>query len=176
MPLWLSLFISDGRAHGEAAEETFVITIVALVPLVLLGVIDQLHGAELGMVAALWTAISAGQLYLYSFALLGHIFWLCWKDHENMKRFPPRKYFALISFAIATLIIAVYTADPTLSKALTRPLIIASIISFIVYTVLYYILSVFDKLEPPSIERTVEREADEMASRLPREVPGAQTP
>jgi hypothetical protein len=174
MPIWLTLFVSDRRAHSEALEETFTITIVALIPLFLLAVIDQLHSEHLGMSAVLWDAISAGQLYLYSFALLGHINWLCWKDHDNLKRFPPRKYFALIAFGISVVIIAVYTADPTLSKPLSMPLINASIVSFVVYTALYYILSVFDKLQPPSIEERVETEANSMAQRYESEKAGAQ--
>lgn len=168
-PFWIKQFFSDARAHKDAFEEVFVVTIVSLVPLLLLAVVDQLRVEHSNAYAVLWGAISSGQLYLYSFALLGMLCWLCWKDHENLERFPLRKYLALIAFVCSALIVSVYSFDPALSKTLSPPLVRASVVVYVIYTVLYYILLVYENLRPPSVETQLDTEADEMASKYQKQ-------
>jgi hypothetical protein len=163
--IWIRQFISDSKAHREAFEEVFVVSLVSLLPLFLLAVVDQLRVDQSDIYAVFRTAISSGQLYLYSFAMLGMIFWLCWKDYEYLGRFPPRKYLALIAFVFSVLIVAVYSFDPTLSKSLSPALINASIFVYVTYTALYYILLVYDNLRPPSVEGQLTAESDEMAAK-----------
>jgi hypothetical protein len=164
-PFWLRQFVSDARAHKEAFEEVLIVSLVSLIPLFLLAVIDQLHAERKEIFIVFLAAISAGQLYLYSFSMLGVIFWLCWKDYEHLVRFPPRKYLALIAFLFSVLIIAVYSFDPTLSKQLSPALIKTSILVYAAYTALYYILLVYDNLRPPSIPGGINDEADRMAEK-----------
>ena len=109
MRFWIRQFFSDAKAHKDAFEEIFIVSVVSLIPLFLLAVVDQLRAEHPNMWAVFMAAISSGQLYLYSFAMLGMIFWLCWKDHDQLQRFPPRKYLALIAFVFSVLIIAVYS-------------------------------------------------------------------
>jgi amino acid transporter len=165
MPLWITLFISDGKAHKDALEEIIIVTIVSLIPLFLLAVVDQLRGhSDLDFIL-FWEAISSGQLYLYSFAMLGMIFWLCLKDHEQLERFPPRKYLGILAFVFSVIIVAVYTVDPSLSKHLSTPLVKASLFVYVAYTLLYYILRVYDNLRPPSVEIILRSEADDLQAR-----------
>jgi len=165
MPFWITLFFSDGKAHKEALEEIIIVTVVSLVPLFLLAVVDQLRGhSDLDFIL-FWQAISSGQLYLYSFAMLGMIFWLCLKDHEQLERFPPRKYLAILAFILSVIVIAVYTVDPSLSRQLSSPLIKASLFVYVVYTLLYYVLRVYDNLRPPSVETSLQSEADDLQAR-----------
>ena len=171
-PFWIQQFLSDPKAHREAFEEILIVSIVSLMPLFLLSVVDQLRKQGSANTNLFWDAISAGQLYLYSFAMLGMIFWLCWKDHENLARFPPRKYLALLAIVPSVIIVAVYTVDPSLSTPLTPPLIKTSIVVYGTYTVLYYILRVYDNLRPPSVSGQLADEANELANRYKRESGG----
>jgi amino acid transporter len=169
MPFWITVFFSDIKAHVEAVEEILVVSIVSLIPLFLLAVVDQLRGhSDLDFIL-FWDAISSGQLYLYSFAMLGMIFWLCWKDHEHLVRFPPRKYLALVAFVLSVIVIAVYTVDPSLSKQLSSPLVKASVVVYLVYTALYYILRVYDNLRPPSVGGSLASAADALQARYEKQ-------
>jgi amino acid transporter len=172
MRFWFKQFFSDPKAHKEAFEEILIVSLVSLIPLILLAVVDQLRAERHDMWIVFETAVSSGQLYLYSFAMLGMIFWLCWKDHEQWGRFPPGRYLALVAFLLSALIIAVYSSDPALSKVLSPPLIRASIVIYVVYTCLYYILRVYDNLRPPPIERQLKSESDALAARYKEQTAG----
>jgi amino acid transporter len=172
MLFWFKQFFSDARAHREAFEELFFVTIVSLIPLFILAVVDQLRVEHPDMWTVFQAAISSGQLYLYGFAMLGMIFWLCWKEHDQLGRFPPGKYLALVAFLLSVLIVTVYSSDPALSKRLSPPLITASIIVYIVYTCLYYILRVYDNLRPPSVGQQLASESDALRARYEEQTSG----
>jgi hypothetical protein len=172
MPFWIKQFFSESRAHREAFEEVLIVTVVSLIPLFLLAVADQLRAQHPDMWVVFQAAISSGQLYLYSFAMLGMICWLCWKDYDQLKRFPQRKYLALAAFVFAMLIISVISSDPALSKKLSPALITASVVVYIVYTCLYYILLVYDNLRPPSVEQQLASESDALEARYQQQTSG----
>jgi hypothetical protein len=70
MLFWIKHFFSGPEHHKDAAQEVGLVCGVALAPLLLLPLIEHLR-SNLGVPATvLWQAISSGQLYLYSFALL----------------------------------------------------------------------------------------------------------
>ncbi len=99
MWFWLTLFFSNREYHRRAFEEVFVVAVVSIVPLLLLPFIASLKsGAEapFDLLTTIWPAISSGQLYLYSFSMLGMIIWLSVEDVSN-KPFPPRKYFIVVA-------------------------------------------------------------------------------
>jgi len=160
MKFWIRQFLSDRNAHRLAAEEVFFVCVISLTPLVVLAVIDQMHAAGLEVSELFWEAIGAGQLYLYSFALLGTLFWLCQKEHENLERFSPRKYLMFFVFVPSILIFVIYALDPTMSKPLRPAFVTASFVVYLLYVVLYYILLVFDHIEPPPVEQGLQEEAN----------------
>jgi hypothetical protein len=173
MFFWIRKVFSDARAHGDAFGEVFTVTLVSLIPLFLLPIGDQLRNGSGNILAGTFLdAISAGQLYLYSFAMLGMILWLCWKEHEYLNQFAPRLYFGLLAFIPSVLIVTVYSFDPTLSKKLSPPLIIFSLVVYALYVCLYYILRVYDNLRPPSVDQQLLSEADAMAARYQEQTPG----
>jgi hypothetical protein len=159
MSFWIKLFFSHWRVHLRAFEEVFIVFSVSIVPLWLLAVVDQLKSENPDIRNIFKDAISSGQLYLYSFSLLGIICWLIWKDHENLDRFPPRKYLALLAFVASVVIVAVYSKDPTMSRKLSPVLIEASVAIYALYNVLYYVLLVFDNLPPPTVSQQLATEA-----------------
>jgi uncharacterized membrane protein len=159
MRFWFRRFFSDWNAHLQAAEEVFFVCVIALIPLIALAVIDQLRTTGIEVSHLFQEAIAAGQLYLYSFALLGTLFWLCQKEHENLARFPPRKYLMFFVFVPSVLILVIYAIDPTMSKPLRPTFVTASFVVYSLYVALYYVLLVFDHLEPPPIEEGLQQEA-----------------
>src|SRR5437879_6526678 len=128
MKFWFRQFLSDGRAHRRAAEEVFFVCLISLLPLLALGIIDQLRLTNVQVSDLLWDAIGAGQLYLYSFSLLGTLYWICQKEHENFDRFEPRRYLTLLIVIPSFLIIIIYALDPTMSRPLRPAFVYASFV------------------------------------------------
>jgi len=127
MWFWLTRFFSSRAHHVHAFEEVFVVSVVSIVPLGLLPFIASKKSdaeAPFNLQNAIWTAISSGQLFLYSFAMLGMIIWLSVEDVSS-KPFPPRKYFILVAILAAFLCLLVYESDPGLSKPL-NPVVVKS--------------------------------------------------
>lgn len=168
MKFWLTRFFSDAKAHRHAAEEVFFVCAISLLPLILLAVIDQLRQNSASVTGLFWSAIGAGQLYLYSFSLFGTLFWLCQKEHENFQRFEPRRYLMFLIWVPSVLIILVYALDPTLSVPLKPNFVRASFWVYGLYVVLYYVLLVFDNLEPPDVESYLQESANELIGRYER--------
>jgi amino acid transporter len=159
MRFWLRLFFSNGAFHRRAFEEVFIITAVSVVPLLLLPFIAGAKSAaevSFDFSTTIWSAVSSGQLYLYSLSVFGNIIWLCVEDWKQ--EFPPRKYFVLSSMLAAFLCVLIYSVDPTLSKPLNPVLVKISIWIYGIYLLMYYTLLVFKMLRAPSINDTVENE------------------
>jgi len=159
MLFWLRHFFSDAEPHKDSAQEVSLVCGIALVPLLLLPLIEHLRSSLDVPVAVLWQAISSGQLYLYSFAMLGTLHWLSQKDSVDHPAFPPRKYLSLFVWLPAIIMFIVYSFDPSLSKPLSHTLIWISIVFYVLYVVLYYILLVFEKLPPPDADKSLSRGA-----------------
>jgi hypothetical protein len=159
MLFWIKHFFSGPEHHKDAAQEVGLVCGVALAPLLLLPLIEHLR-SNLGVPATvLWQAISSGQLYLYSFALLGTLHWLSQKDRADRASFPPRKYLSLCVWLPAIIMFIVYSFDPSLSKPLSRTLLWISIVFYLLYVLLYYVLLVFEKLPPPDASESLSRGA-----------------
>jgi len=156
---WFQVFTSDPKAHRAAAEEVFFVCAISLTPLLLLALIDQIHADKFAVGGLFWSAISSGQLYLYSFSLFGTLFWLCQKEHDNFARFRPRVYLMFLAFAPCVLILGVYLLNPTMANPLSTRLIGISFWTYLLYICLYYILLVFDNFEPPPLEERLQSEA-----------------
>ena len=160
MFFWIKHFFSDSEPHKDAAQEVGLVCGISLVPLLLLPLIEHLR-SNLGFPNdVLWQAISSGQLYLYSFSLLGTLHWLSQKDRNDLSSFPPRKYLSLFVWLPAIIMFIVYSFDPSLSKPLSLTLIRFSIGFYLLYVVLYYILLVFEKLPPPNAGEQISEETD----------------
>jgi Na+-transporting NADH:ubiquinone oxidoreductase subunit NqrB len=138
---------------------------ISLVPLFLLALIDQYRLSEINVNSLFWSAIGAGQLYLYSFALFGTLFWLCQKEHENFARFKPRLYLMFIALVPCILIIGIYLLDPSMTKPLAPSLVRTSFWIYGLYIVLYYILLVFDNFQPRGIEEGLQENARTLITR-----------
>jgi hypothetical protein len=160
MFFWTKHFFSNAAPHKDAGQEIFFVCGISLVPLLLLPLIEHLRSNLDVPATILWQAISSGQLYLYSFALLGTLHWLSQKDRNDQSLFPPRKYLTLFVWVPAIIMFIVYSFDPSLSKPLSRTLIWISILFYLLYVALYYILLVFEKLPPPSAQQQLAQETD----------------
>jgi hypothetical protein len=164
MWFWIKHFFSSAEPHQKAAEEVAFVCGISLIPLLLLPLIEHLR-SSLGVPGdILWQAISAGQLYLYSFGLLGTLHWLSQKDREDLAKFPPRKYLSLVVWLPAIIMFIVYSFDPFLSKPLSQTLVWTSIAFYVLYVLLYYILLVFEKLPPPDAGAGIEQETKQLMS------------
>lgn len=155
MFFWIRHFFSGSEHHKDAAQEVGLVCGIALVPLLLLPLIEHLRSNLDVPATVLWQAVSSGQLYLYSFALLGTLHWLSQKDRADRASFPPRKYLSLFVWLPAIIMFIVYSFDPSLSKPLSQTLIWISIAFYVLYVLLYYILLVFEKLPPPDVNKTL---------------------
>lgn len=136
-----------------------MVTAVSVVPLLSLPFIASAKSAadaSFDFSTTIWSAVSSGQLYLYSLSVFGNIIWLCVEDWKQ--EFPPRKYFVLGSVLTAFLCVLIYSVDPALSKPLNPTLIKISIWVYGAYLAMYYTLLVFKMLRAPSINDTVETE------------------
>lgn len=160
MGFWIKYFFSDSEPHKDAAQEVGLVCGIALVPLLLLPLIEHLRSHLEITASVLWLAISSGQLYLYSFALLGTLHWLSQKDRSDRASFPPRKYLSLFVWLPAIIMFIVYSFDPSLSKPLSETLISISIAFYLLYVFLYYVLLVFEKLPPPDPDESFSQGAD----------------
>lgn len=175
MRFWIKLFFSNGGYHRRAFDELLVITAVSVVPLLLLPFIASAKASaetRFEFSSTIWSAISSGQLYLYSLTVFGSIVWLCVEDWKQ--EFAPRKYFVVSSVLAAFLCLAVYSVDPALTKPLNPFLIKVSIYIYVVYLAMYYALLVFKMLRAPSVSETLEGEVGNLinASRSGREQQG----
>ncbi len=162
MKFWLNQFFSDRNAHRLAAAEVFFVCVISLIPLLALAIIDQFRLTSIEVSNLFWDAISSGQLYLYSFALLGMLFWLCQKEHENFTRFTPRIYLMFLVLVPSFLIVIIYAIDPTMSRPLKPGFVKISFLVYALYVILYYVLLVFDHFDPPPVERRLQEETREL--------------
>lgn len=96
MLFWTKHFFSDSTPHKEAAQEVLFVCGLSLFPLLVLPLVAHVRNNADIPSGALLEAISFGQLYLYSFSLLGTLHWLSQKDRDDSDRFPPRKYFTVL--------------------------------------------------------------------------------
>jgi hypothetical protein len=158
MLFWLRQFFSNRGFHRKAFEEVLVVAIVSIFPLVLLPFIASARASaniSFPFEAEIWSAVSSGQLYLYSFSLFGTIIWLCVED-VSAKAFPPRKYFVIAAILSAFLCVVIYSLDPSLSKPLNPVLVSVSIWIYVIYLLMYYSLLVFKMLRAPDLTETLE--------------------
>lgn len=171
MRFWLGLFFSNRECHKRAFEEVFVVSVVSIAPLLLLPFIASVRsGADTPFDPAheIWTAVSAGQLFLYSFAMLGMIIWLSVED-VSTKPFPPRKYFIVAAVLTAFLCLLVYESDPSLSKPLNPSIVKVSIWIYCSYLGMYYALLVFKMLRAPPLGEAVNDEINTLINQIRRE-------
>jgi hypothetical protein len=162
MFVWVRHFFSNTEPHQEAAQEVGLVCGISLVPLLLLPLIEHLRSNLDVPATVLWQAISSGQLYLYSFSLLGTLHWLSQKDRNDLSGLPPRKYLSLLVWLPAIIMFIVYSFDPTLSKPLTSTLIWISVFFYLLYVALYYVLLVFERLPPPDTGTALAEETDRL--------------
>jgi hypothetical protein len=165
MRFWIRLFFSNSGYHRHAFDELFVITAVSVVPLLLLPFIASAKASPetlFDFSSTIWSAISSGQLYLYSLSVFGNIIWLCVEDWKQ--EFPPRKYFVVSSVLAAFLCLAVYGVDPALAKPLNPFLVKISICIYVAFIAMYYALLVFKMLRAPSVSETLENEVGNLIS------------
>ena len=160
MLFWVRHFFSESEPHQQAAQEVGLVCGISLVPLLLLRLIEHLRSNLEVPATVLWQAISSGQLYLYSFALLGTLHWLSQKDRDDLIRFPPRKYLSLCVWLPVIISFIIYSFDPSLSKPLSRTLVWISMLFYLLYVLLYYVLLVFEKLPPPDTGQRLSQETD----------------
>jgi hypothetical protein len=160
MRFWLGLFFSNRECHKHAFNEVFVVALFSIFPLVLLPFIASLKSAAeapFDPISTLWAAISAGQLYLYSFAMFGMIIWLCVED-VTKKPFAPRVYFVVAAVLPAFLCLLVYGSDPGLSKPLNPLVVRISVWIYCGYLLIYYALLVFKLVRAPFFSEAVDDE------------------
>jgi hypothetical protein len=164
MWFWLTRFFSNRAYHVRAFEEVLVVSIVSIAPLALLPFIASMKASAetpFDLENTVWAAISSGQLYLYSFAMLGMIIWLSVED-VSTKPFPPRKYFIIAALLSAFLCLLVYETDPGLTKPLNPLVVKVSIWIYVGYLAMYYSFLVFKMVRAPSLGETVDTEVNDL--------------
>jgi len=157
MWFWIKQFFSHRAFHIKAAEEVAFVAIVSVLPLLVLPFLASAKApadTPFDFGATIWSAVSSGQLYLYSFSMFGTIMWLCVEDVSS-REFPPRKYFVLGATGSAFLCLLVYSTDPALSKPINATLVRISLYIYFVYLFMYYALLVFKMLRAPGIDETI---------------------
>ena len=116
--------------------------------------------------AAVWIeAFGHGQLYLYTFAVFGTVFWLAVVDW----RYSYTKW--RILFMVATFVLGLYLSslanfDPTFSKFTEGWVVESGYWLFLAAAALYWALLVFRKAEPETPGDVYTREAQKMAAGL----------
>ncbi len=156
--------LSNLECHKHAFNEVFVVAIFSIFPLFLLPFIASIKSTAetpFDLAGALWSAVSAGQLYLYSFATFGMLIWLCVEDVTN-KPFAPRKYFVIAAILPAFLCLLVYGSDPGLSKPLNPIVVQISIWIYCGYLLIYYALLVFKLVRAPILNEAVDDEVNSL--------------
>lgn len=161
---WIKSFFSSWQFHRKALAEVAIISVIAIFPLLLLPVISSLKGAAdapMEWSKILYSAVSSGQLYLYSFSTFGTIFWLCVEDVSE-KAFPPRKWFLTSAFLSGSICLLVYSSDPGLTKPLNDTLVKWSIIIYVSYLLMYYALLVFKMVRAPDLAASLNQGASRL--------------
>jgi glucan phosphoethanolaminetransferase (alkaline phosphatase superfamily) len=168
MKFWWDQLRSAKEARRTAASEVFIVCLFSLAPLLLLPFIEHLTRRVDSVFAPgtlLASAVSGGQLYLYSFSLFGTLFWLCQKEFPQIERFTPRKWIMMAIVLPMFIIFGVYTIDPSLKRELSPTLVISSVIIYFIYVIIYYILTVFDNLKAPDVQDSLRNSVKDLTSR-----------
>jgi hypothetical protein len=162
MKFWWQRFISDKNALRSAAAEVLLVSLLSLLPLLLLALIDVIRLDGDSAQNRFYSALASGQLYLYSFAMFGTLFWLCQKDYESFAKFPLRKWFMLAIILPMFLIMVVYFYDPSLRRPLHSNLVYSSVIVYLLYVSIYFVLTVFDNLRAPAVQEELKEGTEKL--------------
>lgn len=114
-------------------------------------------------------SFSGGQLYLYSFSLFGTLMWLAFFNW-TIPFYRSRLTIAALVIVIGFLIVAMGGVDPTFSTIKNKPLISASYYCYGFCIVLYLLLLLISKAKPPTVDETVDAEADTLIGRARSEI------
>lgn len=164
---WVRNFFSNPQFHFKALSEVVIVSAFAIFPLLLLPIITSLKNdadVPFEWSKILMSALSSGQLYIYSFSTFGTIMWLCLEDVSD-KPFPPRKWFGALAVLSGMVCLIVYSFDPSLTKPLNSVLVQWSIAIYVGYLLMYYALLVFKLVRAPDLAESL----NEGASRLMRQ-------
>ena len=127
---------------SDAVGELLCVCILGLLPLVLFCVIEAIKQSSAGAAfTAFFGPIAKGQLFLYSFSMIGSLFWLFITQIKLYNKFWLGVYSVWL-FVPALSAMFFYGMNPSMGQAIHWLLIVLSGATFTVYVWLYYSLIV----------------------------------
>ncbi len=130
----------------SAMREPGLTAVFSLLPLLIAATISYIRAYSASaqdvserFLPHLSSAIANGELFLFSFAMIGPLFWLCAVDKPR-GGFPVRWLFILIVAALGFYAVSLYAFDVTQSTPMPEGLVQVSILFYIIYVTLHIIL------------------------------------
>lgn len=149
-------FIKDLRAarrqdHAEASKEVSLNILLSLMPIWLNTIVMSLHPQSGSFFDNIWTTLQAGELYLYSAALIAPLYYFIFSDYGE-SRFPESRLFMLFGLLIFLLAAVFFTARRSLElfSADRRPdeelIFVVSLVIYVMAALLVYVANVYKHL------------------------------
>lgn len=108
--------------------------------------------------------IELGQLYLYSFSLIGTLLWLL-LARSNGAHVSLRVVLGFLVLIIAASCIGVYMQNPAMSSKLPAHLVSFSVLCFASCLILYFVLLLCSSSEAPTASETLNRDVKGLVER-----------
>lgn len=162
MTYWIRKFFSSPQTHGRAIGEVLITTTFALLPLLITTVVFNYGKTEeINFTRSLSESTNNGQLFLYSYALFGSIFWLSFmKWDKDMSS--PRRLLGFISVIITLLLVSLLGLDPTLSSVKNPTIVTASYWTYGSFLIINYLLLFYIEIEPRGAEESLRAGTDDL--------------
>lgn len=160
---WFKKLFTAWSVHLETAVEVFVVTIFSLIPLVISALAHNAgkENYQFEITPIIQSSFGGGQLFLYSFSLIGTLIWLSFVRWD-IPRIAPRIVIGLIVVVTGFLITSLAGIDPTLSNIKNPFLIDVSYYIYFATILTYYLLLFFCKIEPPSPEESLNKGSNDL--------------
>jgi hypothetical protein len=168
-------FLSANLArYLESLAEVLVVAFFGLFPFVVAvirhnAIADASDAFE--FITTFESSFSGGQLYLYAFSLFGTLMWLAFFNW-TIPFYKSRLVIAAIVIVIGFLIVAMGGVDPTFSSIRNKSLVELSYYCYAICIALYLLLLLISKSKPPTVDDTVDTEANSLISKARSEIGG----
>ena len=153
MTYWLRQLFTRPREHFSSLIEVFVTAVFALLPLALAAIKYNYEKAGDNFVfdQIVRQAFGGGQLFLYSYALIGTIIWLSLVKWDRPAT-APRRFFGFITIIGSLTLVYLLAIDPTLSSAKNYLIIEARYWAYASFLLINYLLLFYMNIDPPTPE------------------------
>lgn len=156
------------HSAGKALAEVLVVTIFGIFPF-LLAVLryNTIQHPQTGIdIAPVFEqSFSGGQLFLYTFSLLGTLLWLAFFDWTAPVRLH-RWVLGLAVLLVGFVLVGLGGIDPTFSTIRNQAIVSLSFWCYGLYTLFYFLLLLGAKQTPPAAGATFNADAERLKSKL----------